>query len=129
LGNAFFLFIKIKERFKNRCLARCLHPIQTIKEHAHFHLKLLSFAKKINAMPELVVRYSSQKTLQMLTDLAKYFDFEIAKPKARKKMNFKINGVTLVSGDESIDISPLSVIYSGREIDATNLRQSAWQRQ
>jgi hypothetical protein len=110
------------------CLPNSCIRFKLENEHTLFHLKFLSFAKKINAMPELVVRYSNQRTLQMLTDLAKYFDFEIAKPKARKKMNFQVNGVTVVSGDESIDISPLSAIYSGREIDSAKLRQSAWQR-
>jgi hypothetical protein len=79
-------------------------------------------------MPELIIKYSSRKTLQALTDLAKYFDFEIAKPATGAKKRVFINGVALVSGDETVDISPMAEIFSGKAIDASNLRKLAWQR-
>lgn len=79
-------------------------------------------------MPELIIKYSTQKTLQVLIDLAKYFDFEIAKPATIAKKRVFINGVALVSGDETVDISPMAEIFSGKAIDASNLRKLAWQR-
>ena len=79
-------------------------------------------------MPELIIKYSTQKTLQALIDLAKYFDFEIAKPATITKKRVFINGVALVSGDETVDISPMAEIFTGKAIDASNLRKLAWQR-
>jgi hypothetical protein len=79
-------------------------------------------------MPELIIKYSSPKTLQALIDLAKYFDFEIAKPATITKKRIFINGVALVTGDETVDISPMAEIFSGKTIDASNLRKMAWQR-
>ena len=79
-------------------------------------------------MPELIIKYSTQKTLQVLIDLAKYFDFEIAKPATITKKRVFINGVALVSGDETVDISPMAEIFTGKAIDASNLRKLAWQR-
>ena len=79
-------------------------------------------------MPELIIKYSSQKTLQALMDFAKYFDFEIVKPEISRKKNVLINSVTLVSGDDSVDIIQMSEIFTGKAIDASNLRKLAWQR-
>jgi len=79
-------------------------------------------------MPELIIKYSSPKTLQALIDLAKYFDFEIAKPSTITKKRIFINGVALVTGDETVDISQMSEIFTGKAIDASNLRKLAWQR-
>jgi len=79
-------------------------------------------------MPELIIKYSSQKTLQALIDLAKYFDFEIAKPATSTKAKVFINGVALISGDKTVDISPLVKIFTGKDVDASNLRKMAWQR-
>jgi len=79
-------------------------------------------------MPELIIKYSSQKTLQVLIDLAKYFDFEIAKPAAIAKKKVLINGVTLVAGDETVDIAQMAEFFTGKAIDASNLRKLSWQR-
>lgn len=79
-------------------------------------------------MPELIIKYSSRKTLQVLIDLAKYFDFEITKPATTAKKKSLINGVTLLAGDETVDIGQMAEIFTGKAIDASNLRKLSWQR-
>jgi len=79
-------------------------------------------------MPELIIRYNNQETLQALINLAKSLDFVIAKPVAKKKGKSVINGVTLIEGDDSVDVSTMSEIYTGKNLDASTLRTQAWQR-
>ncbi len=84
-------------------------------------------------MPEVTITYKNPKTLEALKDLSKYFDFIISKPKTKKKdklpdNTFTINGVTVVRGDSSIDISEMSDVFTGKNIDAKELRKEAWQR-
>lgn len=84
-------------------------------------------------MPEVTIKYKNPKTLEALKDLSKYFDFSIAKPKTGKKNahikdTFTINGVTVVRGDSSIDISEMSDVFTGKNIDAKELRKGAWLR-
>jgi len=38
----------------------------------------LYFRKNNNQMQELLIRYSDSRNLEVLTDLAKYFDYEIS---------------------------------------------------
>ncbi len=80
-------------------------------------------------MPELVIKYKNKKTLEALKDLSKYFGFSVVLPKKpAPKKNFTINGVTIIPGDSSIDVSELEIIFSGRNIEAKQLRKDAWQR-
>ena len=88
-------------------------------------------------MPEITIKYTSPKTLEALKALSKYFDFAISRPKSNISGNkknepsgniFTINGVTIVRGDSSIDISEMSDVFTGKNIDAKQLRNSAWQR-
>lgn len=80
-------------------------------------------------MPELIIKYKDKRTLNALIDFAKYFNFSILTPKINKKEeSFLINGVSILSGDNSIDTSALEVIFSGRNINTKTLREQAWQR-
>lgn len=79
-------------------------------------------------MPEIIIKYKNAKTLQILRDFAKYFDFVISSKKTKKAEEFSIRGVTVVSGDSSIDISGLEEIFTNKNIDAKVLRSEAWQR-
>jgi len=84
-------------------------------------------------MPEVIIKYNNPKTLEALKDLSKYFDFIISKPKSKRKdmlpkNTFTINGVTVIQGDASIDISEMSDVFTGKNIDAKELRRTAWQR-
>ncbi len=81
-------------------------------------------------MPELVIKYKSKKTLEALLSIAKYFDFSIVLPDSKTKtapLN-EINGVPFTPGDPTIDISDLREIFTGRNIDARQLRKDAWRR-
>jgi len=79
-------------------------------------------------MPELIIKYKSKKTLNALLDFAKYFDFSIILPSKSKEKITKINGVSIIPSDSSIDTSELETIFSAKNIDARQLRQKAWQR-
>jgi hypothetical protein len=77
-------------------------------------------------MPELLIRYNDNKTLQLLTDLAKYFDYEIAP--AIDKSNSPKAPLNLIPGDSSINPEELTEIFTGKNLDAQNLRKEAWKR-
>lgn len=81
-------------------------------------------------MPEIIVKYKSNRTLAALRDFAKYFDYEILTPDFDKnnKNQITLNGVTILPADSSIDTSELSNIFTGRNIDPQQLRHEAWQR-
>jgi hypothetical protein len=61
----------------------------------------------------------------MIKALAEYLDFEIFAVKEKK---VKISGVTVLPADQSIDTSEMEAIFSGKNLDAKELRQKAWQR-
>ncbi len=78
-------------------------------------------------MPELLIKYKDKRTLDALIDFSKYFNFSIITPKAKKKEEpFLINGVAVLLGNKSIDISDLETIFSKRNLDAKTLREAAW---
>ena len=70
----------------------------------------------------------------MLKDLAAYFDFVVSptvKEEIKKngnKREYVLNGVTIVRGDSTIDITDLSDVFTGKNIDAKELRKAGWQR-
>jgi hypothetical protein len=41
---------------------------------------------------------------------------------------FFINGVSVISGDSSVDMSGMDKIFAGKKIEAKQLREKAWQR-
>ncbi len=81
-------------------------------------------------MPEIIVKYKSKRTLEALRDFAKYFDYEISSPdlKKKRKKQISLNGVTIVPGDSSIDTAELTGIFTGKNINPSQLRNEAWQR-
>ena len=80
-------------------------------------------------MKEVTIKYKSNKTLEALKDLGKYFGFSISEPgPSKKKLKVQINGVTVVPGDESIDVSELHEIFTGKQLNAAQLRSSGWER-
>ncbi|EHQ25691.1 hypothetical protein [Mucilaginibacter paludis] len=76
-------------------------------------------------MPQVTINYKKPETLKILKSLAKYLDFDILKD---KESISTINGVSLIPGDSSIDISDLKEIFSNNNIDAAKLRKEAWTR-
>jgi len=87
-------------------------------------------------MPEVTIKYTSAKTLEALKDLSKYLDFVVSKPKEKKEKKKRlvdqsklvVNGVTIIPGDRGIDISELSEVFTGKNIDAEKLREESWIR-
>lgn len=77
-------------------------------------------------MPEVVIKYKTPKTLRALKDFAKYFDFTISP--ALKDETLKLNGVTIISGQKSSKLFKVNQIFSGKNINAKDLRKKAWER-
>jgi hypothetical protein len=78
-------------------------------------------------MPELIIKYNDSRTLQVLTDLAKYFDYEIA-PSKSVKSNSLGQDIVLIAGDSSINPDELTTIFTGKNLDAQSLRKETWKR-
>nr|WP_121272153.1 hypothetical protein [Pedobacter schmidteae] len=80
-------------------------------------------------MKEVTIKYKSNKTLEALKDLGKYLGFSVSERVSSKRNEQNhINGVTVVPGDESIDISELHEVFTGKGLNATQLRSSGWER-
>ncbi len=81
-------------------------------------------------MPEIIVKYKSKRTLEALRDFAKYFDYVISSPdsEVKKDEQINLNGVTIIPADNSVDTSELSEIFTGKNINPSELRHEAWQR-
>ncbi len=81
-------------------------------------------------MPEIVVKYKSQRTLEALRDFAKYFDYKIlsGNSKAKKAKQISLNGITIIPADPSIKTVDLSEIFTGSSIDPSQIRNEAWRR-
>lgn len=80
-------------------------------------------------MSEVVIKYKDKKVLEVLKDFAKYFEFTIETPEIESVKNkTEINGVTIVSGDSSIDTSDLKEIFTGRSFDSVKVRKDLWDR-
>jgi hypothetical protein len=83
-------------------------------------------------MKEAIIRYKNPRTLKILKDIAEYFDFSISvaessEPGRSKKLE-QINGVAYTPGDNSVNITELSKIFTGKNLDAKQLRSREWQR-
>ncbi len=75
-------------------------------------------------MPELTIKYKNVRTLQALTDLARYFDFVIEQP----VQNLKAKGKSKLPIDfaDNPDLSALAGIWKEKEITLDELRKKAW---
>jgi hypothetical protein len=80
-------------------------------------------------MPELVIKYKSKRTLEVLLDISRYFGFSVILPKKPKpEKEFQLNGVTILAADKTIDVSELENVFTGKGFDAKQLRSDSWQR-
>ncbi len=78
-------------------------------------------------MPEITIKYKNAKTLQVLKDIATYFDFAISSPN-KKPVNSTLNGVTIIPADSSIAIHGLKKVFTDKKISSKELRNEAWQQ-
>lgn len=81
-------------------------------------------------MPQIIVKYKNKRTLEALHDFAKYFDYEISSSdsEVKKGNHSNLNGVTIITADKSVDASGLSKLFTARSLNASKLRNEAWQR-
>jgi len=91
-------------------------------------IKLIFAVRVCHIMPEITIKYQNSKTLKALKALSEFLDFTFAKSPAKEKGSYTyINGVPVISGDKSVDISDMGEIISRNHMDAKKLRR-AWQR-
>lgn len=79
-------------------------------------------------MKKVTITYKSNKTLQALEAMSKYFGFTLSTPIENKEKAGSQNNTSIIPGNPAIDISELNSIFSGKNIDAAELRKTAWQR-
>jgi hypothetical protein len=84
--------------------------------------------EKLAPMKEVTIKYKSNKTLEALRELGKYLNFSIADHKGKRQTEKDINGIPVIMGDGSIDISALHDVFTGKNLSAKELRDTAWQR-
>ncbi len=79
-------------------------------------------------MPEIVIKYKNEKTLELLKDLAKYFDFDIEKKTtiAIKKADRAEENTYPISFAKRPDFMALAGIWKDKEISLVELRKNAW---
>ena len=81
-------------------------------------------------MKKVTIRYDNPKTLKLLKAIAKYFDLSISSARHSESMKSKklkyINGVPYTAGNTAIDICELFELFTGKNIDARELRTNAW---
>ena len=77
-------------------------------------------------MPEVVIKYKNEKTLDALKGLAKYFDFVVEKPKSKKIAKTSRKTDLPITFAEMPDITALAGIWSGKDISQKELRKKAW---
>ena len=81
-------------------------------------------------MKEVTIKYKSNKTLEALKELGKYLNFSVSdhKIKTVTEKDDSINGIPIIIGDPKVDIDELHDVFTGKGLDAEELRKTAWQR-
>ncbi|MDZ4822716.1 MAG: hypothetical protein SH856_04595 [Flavobacteriales bacterium] len=82
-------------------------------------------------MPEAVIVYKESKTLALLKSIGKYLGFEVVKTKTTtaKKEKSKLDKYEgSIPRDPEANIENLRKIFTGRNLDAGELRRKAWER-
>ncbi|WP_025145084.1 hypothetical protein [Pedobacter jeongneungensis] len=81
-------------------------------------------------MKEVTIKYKSNKTLEALKKLSKYLNFSVSDHTVKKvtEKEASINGIPIVVGDPSVDIGKLHDVFTGKDLNAEELRNAAWQR-
>ncbi|TZF86159.1 hypothetical protein FW774_03675 (plasmid) [Pedobacter sp. BS3] len=81
-------------------------------------------------MKEAIIKYRNPKTLKALYDLSKYLGFSVSSqnPVGKKQGSNTVNGVPVIPGDKTIDIAELTAIFTGKELNASDLRKTEWRR-
>ena len=67
-------------------------------------------------MPELIIKYRNKKTLDIIKELARFFEFTVEVPSSKNKNDavFQINGVTILEANNTIDTSELENIFTNK---------------
>jgi len=80
-------------------------------------------------MKEAIVKYKSNKTLAALKAMGQYLGFTVEESSPSKKPDIIfINNVPVQRGDASVNVSELEEIFTGKGLNAAEIRKSGWQR-
>jgi hypothetical protein len=84
-------------------------------------------------MPEVIIKYNKPETLKILKGLGKYLDFSVSASRAEKhniddQKKISKTEITIIPGNPAIDTTDMLEIFSGRNLDAQELRKKAWNR-
>jgi hypothetical protein len=78
-------------------------------------------------MPQVLVKYKSEKVLKALYDLAKVFDISIEKPVKNTLPNNNQDLSKLpITFAKKPNVTALAGIWDGRDISLDELRKEAW---
>jgi len=79
-------------------------------------------------MPEVLIKYKSEKVLKALYDLAKIFDISIEKQvkSTLPNNNEKSLDKPPITFAQNPDVTALAGIWAGRDISLAELRKEAW---
>jgi hypothetical protein len=78
-------------------------------------------------MPEVIIKYKTEKALRALQDLVKLFDMSIKTSSPGSGIEEKSRSKDLpITFAENPDVTALAGIWEGREITIEQLRKDAW---
>lgn len=75
-------------------------------------------------MPEVIIKYKSEKAFKALQDLAKVFNMSISTP--AKTVSITTTKELPITYAERPDFMALAGIWEGRDITLEELRKEAW---
>jgi len=76
-------------------------------------------------MPEVIIKYKTEKALKALQDLVKLFDMSIKTSPTGSAIEEKSKDLPITFA-ENPDVTALAGIWEGREITLEQLRKDAW---
>lgn len=80
-------------------------------------------------MPEIVIKYQDKKVLQIMEGLSEFLNFTISK---KETSDIEVNPKSTINGfvpaDENTNIEELRKVFTGKNLSAKVLRNSAWER-
>ena len=76
-------------------------------------------------MPEVIIKYKKSKTLNILKKLSILLDFKVSPVAPHIDPRFFD---ILIPGNKDLNLEELKTLFTGKEIDAKQLRNNLWQR-
>ncbi len=84
------------------------------------------YLKKLQIMPEVIIKYEKLETLKVLEGLAESLNFEITNLDAITLKRKKALEEITVPANKEADLSQLFEVFTGKNLDAKTLREQLW---